>query len=259
MGEFVSVEAHGAVAVVRLHRHPLNILNLQMQDELALAAREIGADGAIRSAVIYGGEKTFAAGADVKEMSLMSQQDLLERAEGLQHGFTDLARLRKPLIAAITGYALGGGCELALCADVRYAADNAILGQPEVRLGIMPGSGGTQRLPRLVGLSRAKDLLLTGRHISAEEAHRIGLVDLVVPASEVLDNAMAWAGQFAAGPAVALQTIKEAVENGLDTSLEHALELEQRLFVRLFGTEDKSIGMRHFLSKSDNAVPFVGN
>jgi enoyl-CoA hydratase/carnithine racemase len=258
IGEFVSVETHGTVGVLRLHRPPLNILNLQAQDELALAAKDIEANPVIRSAVIYGGEKTFAAGADIKEMSMMTPEDLRKRSRGLQHGFNDLARLSKPLIAAVTGYALGGGCELALCADVRYAAGNAVFGQPEVRLGIMPGCGGTQRLPRLVGPGRAKDLMLTGRQISADEAYRIGLVDLVVPADEVLDHAMDWAQQFSAGPSAALQTIKQAVDDGLDTSLESALALERRLFARLFDSQDKATGMEHFLAKSGTAAQFAG-
>jgi enoyl-CoA hydratase/carnithine racemase len=258
MGEFVNVEIHGPVGVIRLHRPPLNILNLQAQDELAGAAKVVEADPSIRSAVIYGGEKTFAAGADIKEMSRMNVQDLRKRNEGLQHGFNDLARLSKPLIAAVTGYALGGGCELALCADLRYAADNAVFGQPEVRLGIMPGCGGTQRLPRLIGPARAKDLMLTGRQISADEAYRMGLADLVVPAAEVLARAMEWAQQFAHGPSMALQTIKQTVDAGLDTSLEPALAVERRLFARLFESQDKTTGMEHFLDKTGHAVQFTG-
>jgi enoyl-CoA hydratase/carnithine racemase len=258
MPDFVTVESHSAVALVRLHRPPLNILNLQAQDELALAAAEIEADANIRSAVLYGGKETFAAGADIKEMARMSQEDLDARREGLQRGFNDLAGLSKPLIAAVTGYALGGGCELAMCADVRYAADDAVFGQPEVRLGIMPGCGGTQRLARLVGESRAKDLMLTGSQISAAEAYRIGLVDLVVPHGQVLERAMEWAQQFANGPSVALRTIKDAVSRGLDLPVQDALALERALFAPLFGTEDKAIGMRHFMAKSSGAAPFVG-
>lgn len=259
MGTFVTVEARDAVAVIRIHRPPLNILNLQAQDELALAAMEIEADSGIRSAVLYGGGSTFAAGADIKEMSLMDQGDVAGRRDGLQHGFNELAGLSKPLVAAITGYALGGGCELALCADVRFAAEDAVLGQPEIRLGIMPGCGGTQRLARLVGPARAKDLMLTGRQVSAGEAYRIGLVDRVVPSPEVFTHALEWAGQFSNGPALALGTIKEAVDEGMDLSLADALELERELFAPLFATQDKRIGMQHFLSKSDGTASFVGN
>lgn len=258
MGEFVNVELHGAVAVIRLNRPPLNILNLAVQDELALAAQEIEANPAVRSAVIYGGDKIFAAGADVKEMSRMETAELLERRSGLQHGFNDLANLTKPLIAAVTGYALGGGGELALCADVRYAAHDAIFGQPEIRLGIMPGSGATQRLARLVGPAKAKDLMLTGRQISADEAYRIGLVEKVVPADEVLQQAMEWATQFTNGPALALKTIKQAVNAGLDLPIESALALERELFAALFRSEDKTIGMNHFLTKSPGTAPFAG-
>lgn len=259
MAQFVSVERHGPVALVRLNRPPLNILNLQAQGELALASAEIEADPSIRSAVIYGGENIFAAGADIKEMVRMSGQELDARRDGLQHGFNELARLSKPLIAAVTGYALGAGGELALTADVRYAADDATFGQPEVRLGIMPGSGGTQRLSRLVGASRAKELMLTGRQITADEALSMGLVDLVVPAAEVLDRAMQWASQFADGPVLALGTIKEAVDQGIDMTLDDSLKLERRLFARLFATKDKAIGMEHFANKAPGAPPFVGS
>lgn len=258
MGEFVNVELHGAVAVIRLHRPPLNILNLAVQNELALAAQEIETNPAVRSAVLYGGERTFAAGADVKEMSRMTPHELSKRHSGLQHGFNDLANLSKPLIAAVTGYALGGGGELAMCADVRYAAHDAVFGQPEIRLGIMPGSGGTQRLARLVGPAKAKEIMLTGRQITADEAYRIGLVDKVVPAGEVLEQATAWATQFTQGPALALKTIKQAVDAGLDLPIESALALERELFAVLFQSEDKTIGMGHFLTKAPGAAPFAG-
>ena len=146
---------------------------------------------------MYGGERVFAAGADIKEMADMSYTDMVKRSGALQSSFTAVARIPKPVVAAVTGYALGGGCELALCADVRIAADNAMLGQPEILLGIIPGAGGTQRLTRLVGPSKAKDLIFTGRFVKADEALAIGLVDQVVPAESVYDEALAWARQFA--------------------------------------------------------------
>jgi enoyl-CoA hydratase/carnithine racemase len=258
MSEFVTVEVRGAVGIITLNRPPLNILNLQVQDELALAAAAVEGDGNLRSAIIYGGEKTFAAGADVKEMNSMSAPALAGRPNGLQHGFLELSQLSKPVVAAISGYALGGGCELALCADVRIAASDAVLGQPEVLLGIMPGCGGTQRLSRLVGPARAKDLMLTGRKVAVDEAYRIGLVDRVVPAGTVLNEALAWASQFAGGPALALATIKAAVDGGLNEPLDRSLALERALFERVFASEDKTIGMTHFLTKKAGAAPFVG-
>ncbi len=145
---------------------------------------------------MYGGERVFAAGADIKEMADMSYVDMVRRSGPLQASLTSVARIPKPVVAAITGYALGGGCELALCADVRFAAEDAVLGQPEILLGIIPGAGGTQRLTRLVGPSRAKDLIFTGRFVKADEALAIGLVDRVVPADRVYDEAVAWAGGF---------------------------------------------------------------
>jgi enoyl-CoA hydratase/carnithine racemase len=254
---FVTVERHGSVAVIRIDRPPLNILNLQTQDELLRAAEEIQADPSVRSALIYGGEKNFAAGADIREMAEIDPAELASRTDGLQRGFTALAGLSKPVAAAITGFALGGGCELALCADVRFAADDAVLGQPEILLGIMPGSGGTQRLPRVVGPAKAKGLMLTGRKLSADEAFQLGLVDIVVPAADLFNAALQWANQFENAPAVALAAIKRAIDDGMDTSLDEGLALERALFASVFATEDKKIGIANFVSKSKDAPKFV--
>src|SRR5581483_10867616 len=166
----------------------------------------------VRAVVLYGGEKVFAAGADIKEMADMSYTDMVRRSVHLQSSFTAVARIPKPVVAAVTGYALGGGCELALCADVRFAAENAKLGQPEILLGVIPGAGGTQRLSRLVGPARAKDLIFTGRFVGAEEALAIGLVDKVVPAADVYAEARAWAARFSQAAAYALRAAKEAVD-----------------------------------------------
>src|SRR5205085_4590310 len=170
----------------------------------------------VRAVVIYGGPKVFAAGADIKEMATMTYADMADRSAGLSSAFTSVAKIPKPVVAAVTGYALGGGCELSLCADRRVAADNAKLGQPEILLGVIPGAGGTQRLARLVGPAKAKDLCFTGRFVGAEEALRIGLVDEVVPDDRVYAEALAWAGRFSGAAALALRAAKESVDRGLE-------------------------------------------
>jgi enoyl-CoA hydratase/carnithine racemase len=185
VGEFVRLEVEDGVGTIRLERPPMNALSAQVQEEIRAAAQEATERADVRAVVVYGGPKVFAAGADVKEMAGWSYQQMVDRSAALQSAFTAVARIPKPVIAAVTGFALGGGCELALCCDLRVAGDNAKLGQPEILLGIIPGAGGTQRLPRLVGPSRAKELIFTGRFVGAEEALRIGLVDLVVAPDDV--------------------------------------------------------------------------
>ncbi|MGC0421649.1 enoyl-CoA hydratase/isomerase family protein [Embleya sp. AB8] len=249
MGEFVNLEAADGVGTIRLTRPPMNALNLQLQEELRAAAQEATERPDVRAVVLYGGEKVFAAGADIKEMANMSYTDMADRSTGLQSAFTAVANIPKPVVAAITGFALGGGCELALCADVRVCADTAKLGQPEITLGIIPGAGGTQRLPRLIGPAKAKDLVFTGRFVGAEEALAIGLVDRVVPAEEVYAEAVKWAGQFVNGPAYALRAAKEAIDRGLEVDLATGLELERLQFTALFATEDRTTGMRAFVAK----------
>src|ERR1700734_2253246 len=191
MGEFVRVETDQAVATIRLDRPPMNALNAQVQDEIAAAAAQVADDGDIRAGIIYGGAKVFAAGADIKEMAEASYGRMAGDTRRLQASFTAVAKIGKPVVAAITGYALGGGLELALCADFRVMGENARVGQPEILLGIIPGAGGTQRLPRLVGPARAKDIVFTGRFVGAAEALDIGLVDRGVPEAEVYDVAPA--------------------------------------------------------------------
>ena len=253
---FVTLEVEDAVGTIRLVRPPMNALDAAMQDQLKQVADEASARSDVRAVVIYGGEKVFAAGADIKEMQRMSYTDMLERSGALQASFTAVARIPKPVVAAVTGYALGGGCELALCADIRIIAENAKLGQPEILLGLIPGAGGTQRLSRLVGPSRAKELIFTGRQVRAEEALRIGLADQVVPAEEVYSTAVAWASKLAAGPAYALRAAKEAVDRGLETDLETGLALERQLFAGLFATEDREIGMRSFVEEGPGKAKF---
>ena len=258
MSEFVRVEVDGAVGTIRLDRPKMNALNAQVQDEIRQAALEVTARTEIRAVVLYGGERVFAAGADIKEMKELAYVDMLSRAETLQDCFQTVARIPKPVIAAINGYALGGGCELAMCADFRVVADNATLGQPEILLGVIPGAGGTQRLSRLVGPAKAKDLVFSGRFIGAQEALAIGLADKVVPAAEVYSTAVAWAASFADGAAVALRAAKKAIDEGLELDLDAALRLESTLFSGLFATEDRTIGMDSFVANGPGKAQFLG-
>jgi enoyl-CoA hydratase/carnithine racemase len=263
MGEFVRVEAApGAageqIATIRLDRPPMNALSTAVQAEITAAAAQVSADPQVRAVIIYGGAKVFAAGADVKEMSGLSYADMAARSRALQDSFTAVARIGKPVIAAITGYALGGGLELALCADFRVAGEGARLGQPEILLGLIPGAGGTQRLPRLIGPARAKDLIFTGRFVGAAEALAIGLVDQVVPDAEVEAAAVAFAERFAAGPAVALRAAKLAIDAGLETDLNTGLEIERLHFSGLFATEDGQAGMRSFVENGPGKARFAG-
>jgi enoyl-CoA hydratase/carnithine racemase len=257
MGEFISIERASGVAVVRMDRPPMNALNLQMQRELQEAATEISGDESIRAAIVYGGPKVFAAGADIKEMVDMSHTDMVYAAQSLHQAFYSIASIPQPTIAAINGYALGGGCEVALCCDLRIAAEDATLGLPEVTLGIIPGAGGTQRLPRLIGASRAKDLILTGRFVRAPEAADIGLVNRVVPADSVLDAAREYAERLARGAGLALRAAKLAIDAGLDSSLDAGLALERTLFAGLFATEDRARGMESFVTHGPGKAEFI--
>jgi enoyl-CoA hydratase/carnithine racemase len=256
---FVELEVDGGIATIRLNRPPVNAMNALMQDQLHAVAVDAARRDDVRAVVVYGGQRAFAAGADVKEMAAMSHDDMVARAGPLQAAFTAVADIPKPVVAAITGYALGGGCELALAADIRIAADDAVLGQPEILLGVIPGAGGTQRLARLIGPARAKDLIFTGRLVDAVEALRIGLVDRVVPASSVYAAAQAWAVQLAAGPARALRAAKHAIDAGVDTDLAGGLEIERLAFAGLFASDDREIGMRSFIESGPGKATFVGH
>jgi enoyl-CoA hydratase/carnithine racemase len=199
--------------------------------------------------IVYGGEKVFAAGADITEFTDTSYQDMALRAGALSSAFDSVARIPKPVVAAITGYALGGGCELALACDWRVVADDAKLGQPEIKLGIIPGAGGTQRLARLIGPARAKDLIFSGRMVDADEALRIGLADRVAPAAEVYATAEALVRPYVTGPSLALRAAKQAIDSGLDMDLASGLALESQLFASLFATDDKTEGTSAFVAK----------
>lgn len=257
MAEFVSLEVSDGVATLTLQRPPMNALNRQMQGEIREAATEVSSRRDVGAVIVHGGPKVFAAGADIKEMSGMAYQDMLRASADLQDSFTAVARIPQPTIAAITGYALGGGCELALCCDLRIAAEDARLGQPEILLGIIPGAGGTQRLPRLIGPSRAKELVLTGRHVDAQEALAIGLVNSVVAADQVYVTARELAERLARGPALALRAAKEAVDRGMDVDLATGLDIERVRFAGLFATDDQVEGMTAFVEKRPAA--FTGN
>ncbi len=258
MGEFVRLEVSDGIGTIRLDRPPMNALNTQVQEELRATAHEAAERKDVRAVIVYGGEKVFAAGADIKEMATMAYTDMVDRSGDLQSAFTAVARIPKPVVAAITGYALGGGCELALCADFRVAGEQAKLGQPEILLGIIPGAGGTQRLSRLIGPARAKDLVFTGRFVDAEEALRIGLVDRVVPDGKVYEAAREMVARFVNGPAYALRAAKEAIDRGLEVDLDTGLEIERQQFAALFATEDRAIGMRSFIEQGPGKAKFVG-
>jgi enoyl-CoA hydratase/carnithine racemase len=258
VGEFVRLEEADGIGTIRLDRPKMNALNEQMQEEIRSAAAEATARDDVRAVIVYGGEHVFAAGADVKEMATMSYTDMVKRSGALSSAFASVAKIPKPVVAAINGYALGGGCELAMCADVRIAADDATLGQPEILLGIIPGAGGTQRLTRLVGPSRAKDIVFTGRFVKADEALAIGLVDRLAPGEAVYQAAQEWAGQFVGGPSYALRAAKEAIDKGLDVDLETGLDIERQQFAALFATEDRGIGMDSFVQSGPGKARFKG-
>jgi enoyl-CoA hydratase/carnithine racemase len=245
----VQLEVADGIGTIRLDRPPMNALNIQVQEELREAAREATARDDVRAVILYGGEKVFAAGADIKEMAGMGYAAMAARAAALSSAFDAVARIPKPVVAAVTGYALGGGCELALTADWRVAAEDATLGQPEITLGIIPGAGGTQRLSRLVGPARAKDLVMSGRFVKAPEALAMGLVDRVVPADQVYDAAEALVRPYVTGPAMALRAAKLAIDGGLEMDLASGLVWESQLFAALFATEDKDEGMAAFVEK----------
>src|SRR5215813_7097819 len=258
MAEFVRVERDQGIATIRLDRPKMNALNAQVQDEIAAAALEVDTDPEVRAVVLYGGQKVFAAGADIKEMAEAAFAQVAVDSRRLQAAFTAVARIGKPVVAAVTGYALGGGLELALCADFRVAGESARLGQPEILLGVIPGAGGTQRLPRLVGPARAKDIVFTGRFVGAAEALEIGLVDRVVPDAETYQAARDLVARYATGPALALRAAKQAIDGGLETDLDTGLEIERLHFSGLFATEDQRAGMRSFIQNGRGKATFTG-
>ncbi|GAB3597565.1 enoyl-CoA hydratase-related protein [Angustibacter peucedani] len=258
MSEFVRLEVEGGIGTIRLDRPPMNALNAQVQEEIRAAAVEASERRDVSAVVVHGGEKVFAAGADIKQMQQMGFTDMVDRSSALQSSLSAVAQIPKPTVAAITGYALGGGLELALCCDFRVCGDNAKVGQPEIQLGIIPGAGGTQRLPRLIGPSRAKDLIFSGRFVDAAEALAIGLVDRVVAPDDVYTAARELVGRYVGGPAYALRAAKEAVDRGLETDLATGLEIERVQFASLFATQDRATGMESFVTEGPGKATFEG-
>jgi enoyl-CoA hydratase/carnithine racemase len=258
MGQFVRLEVEDGVGTIRLDRPPMNAIDEELTRDLAEASDEASKRQDIGAVVIWGGEKVFAAGADVKLMQPMAPVDIKPFIAGLQEVFNSLEEIPKVVIAAINGYCLGGGCELALCADFRFAAEDARIGQPEILLGIIPGAGGTQRLPRLIGPARAKDLIYSGRHVRAEEAKQIGLVDQVFAPNEVYAKAVDAARRFAQGPLAALRAAKIAVNWGARGDVRSGIVLERELFADLFSTDDQKEGMRSFLEQGPGRAKFSG-
>jgi enoyl-CoA hydratase/carnithine racemase len=254
MPEFVHSERRdGGVELVRIDRPPMNALSWQLLDELAGVVERLGKDAELKAVVVTGSERVFAAGAEISE--LLEGGPLLGN---FRRAFDGLAAVPRPVIAAISGYALGGGLELALACDLRVASETTRLGLPEIKLGVFPAAGGTQRLTRLVGPARTKELIWSGRHLRPDEALAIGLVDRVVPAGAHLGAALEWAGELARGAVVAMGLSKQAVDGGLDLPLAEGLDLEADLARQTLRTEDARIGVESFLEKGPGKAEFVG-
>ncbi|MEQ9228558.1 MAG: enoyl-CoA hydratase [Parvibaculum sp.] len=245
----ILVEKNGAVGIVTLNRpDALNALNKALMDELTLALDEYEADDDVHCIIITGSQKAFAAGADIKEMQPKSYMDVY-REDFITANWERATRCRKPVIAAVAGYALGGGCELAMMCDFIIAGDNAKFGQPEIKLGVMPGAGGTQRLTRFVGKSKAMEMCLTGRMMDAEEAERSGLVSRVVPAGQLMAEALKTAKVVADMSLPIAMMTKESVNRAYETTLSEGVRFERRLFHSMFATDDQTEGMAAFVEK----------
>lgn len=258
MGEFVRLEVDKdtSVGTLRLDRPPMNALSQQVCNEILEVAAEAEDNEDVLALVVWGGPKMFAAGADIKEFPTWTYGDVKGKVGSvLQHAMDRLARLPMATIAAVNGYALGGGCELALACDFRYVADSAKMGLPEISLGIMPGAGGTQRLPRLVGTARAKELIFSGRPIDAVEAERIGLASRVLPTDEVYEQALVTAARLAKSP-YSLRLAKQAIDQGIEMPLDQALRLEQHLFAEAFTTQDARTGIDSFVADGPGRATF---
>lgn len=247
--ENIVVEAHGSVGLITLNRpDALNALNTPLMQELTRALDSFEDDPTIGAIVITGSEKAFAAGADIKEMQSRSYMDVYKE-DFVTRDWERVSRCRKPTIAAVAGFALGGGCELAMMCDILVAADSARFGQPEIKLGILPGSGGTQRMPRAIGKAKAMDLVLTGRMMDAEEAERAGLVSRIVPADQLFEEALKMADEIAAYSLPSVMMAKESVNRAYETTLAEGIRFERRLFHSAFATDDQKEGMAAFVEK----------
>lgn len=257
MSGLVLTERHDdGVVILRLNQPPLNPLSLAMLAELRDAARALGGDSTVKAVVVAGSDKALAAGADIKEFS--GPDEARSIAVAFRDSLAAIEAIPRPVIAAIRGVALGGGLEVALACDLRVAADSARMGQPEILLGILPGGGGTQRLPRLIGPARAKEMIWSGRYVKADEALSIGLVDRVVPADEVEGVALAWATELAQGAVVAMGLAKHVIDQGLRMPLADGLDLEADAFVEVFRTEDAQTGVQSFLEHGPGKATFGG-
>jgi enoyl-CoA hydratase/carnithine racemase len=249
--EFVRLDVADGVATIRLDRPKMNALNVQVQEEIRSAAAEATERDDISAVVVYGGERVFAAGADVKEMADMSYTDMVKRSGGLQSAFTAVARIPKPVVAAVTGYALGGGCELALSCDLIVASEDAVFGLPETGVGILPGGGGTQLLTRKVGTSRAKEIVLAGRRLSAAEAADWGLVARVAPRAELGAATMELAAQICRASPVGVREAKQAIDRAFDVPLPVGIELEDLAWRRTVASRDRTEGIAAFNEKRE--------
>ena len=253
--ENILVETRDRVGLIRLNRpKAMNALNDALMDELGAALRALDSDDEIAAIVITGSDKAFAAGADIAAMKDWSYMDVF-KSDYITRNWEELKRTRKPVIAAVAGYALGGGCELAMMCDIIIASDNARFGQPEIKLGVIPGAGGTQRLPRAVGKAKAMDLVLTGRMMDAQEAERAGLVARVVAADKLLEEALGMGRAIAQFSLPSILMAKEAIQRAYEMPLAEGLLLERRLFHSLFASDDQKEGMNAFLEK--RAARFV--
>jgi enoyl-CoA hydratase/carnithine racemase len=255
MPEYIVTERRpDGVELIRLNRPPFNALSVELLAELGDHVEALAADADLKAVVLTGTEKAFAAGAEISQ--ILTDTDRL--IGNFRRAYDGLEAIPRPVIAAVAGVALGGGLEGALACDFRLAAENARLGVPEIQLGAFPGAGGTQRLPRLIGPARAKEMTWSGRHVRADEALVIGLVDRVVPLAGYLDAALEWAASFASGAVVAMGLSKQAINRGLDRALPDALDLERRLFDQVIATEDAVSGIRSFFDNGPGKATFKG-
>lgn len=259
MGEFVNFDVSDGIGTITLNRPPVNALSRAVQEELRRAADTATRDRAVKSVIVHGGPKLFSVGADVKEMSSFQFVDVLDVAHDLQSALGAISEIPKPVVAAISGYALGGGLEIALSADRRIMSETAKVGLPEILLGIIPGAGGTQRLSRLIGSSRAKDLIFTGRFLNAPEALSLGVVDQVVAPDEVYNAAWRWASQFTGAASRAIAAAKASIDHGIDTELSTGLRIEAQHFASLFATADRTVGMESFIASGAGHADFHGS
>ena len=257
MGDLVLTELHdGGVALLRLNRPPMNPLSIALLDELRDAATALADDSSVKAVVVAGSDKALAAGADISELN--GPTGARAAADAFRGAFDAIASIPRPVIAAIRGYALGGGCELALTCDLRVGADTSRVGQPEILLGVIPGAGGTQRLARLVGPARAKELVWSGRQVRADEAHAMGILDRVVPSDEVEENALHWAAHLGHGAVVAMGLAKRVIDDGLGRRLAKGLDMEADAFVEVFDTDDARLGVASFLEHGPGKAKFSG-